>query len=47
MVELISNIIGSLIIILLIEWIIIFGKSIYDEFHICHKCNCIKSDEEH
>lgn len=45
MMELISNIIGSLISILLIECIIIFGNSIYDEFHETHDCNCIEYDE--
>ena len=47
MMELISNIIGFLISILLIEWIIITGKFIYDEFHETHECNCIEYDEEY
>ena len=47
MMELISNIIGSLISILLIEWIILMGKSVYDEFRISHKCKCIEYDEEY
>lgn len=47
MMELISNIIGSLISIVLIECIIIFGNGIYDEFRETHNCNCIEYDEEY
>lgn len=47
MMELIGTIMGSLISILLIEWIIITGKSIYDEFHKTNMMKSIKYDEEY
>ena len=45
--ELVGELLGVLLCILIFEFIIITGKTIYDEFHEEHECNCIEYDEEY
>lgn len=47
MMELIGELLGVLSCILIFEFIIITGKTIYDDFHEEHECNCIEYDEEY